>query len=320
MRVRLITVCGLAIATVLGVSLLLMVSISPIPSQAQTQNAQGQQAAVQNDSTCLNCHDIPSITSIYGTAHGNASVPGSPSAAGGCSTCHGDSSNHSRAIQQAPGVVFGEGSSLFSTSTTELQNQTCLNCHESRETVHWTASPHQAADLTCVSCHTIHASQSAALDELRDASICLNCHLEQRSQLNRRSHHPVAEGLMTCNDCHNPHGSDAVALLSRSSINETCTSCHAEMRGPFLWEHQPVDEDCTTCHNSHGSTQNALLSMRQPFLCQTCHSEAFHPSSLYSGTGLPPAGAQQNLLGSSCTSCHSTVHGSNHPSGSRLTR
>ncbi len=319
MRMRLVASAVVAILAVTGLILLLLLSSVSTPSRAQSQSAQDSQSVERSDSTCLNCHNNPTITSIFGTAHGNASIPGSPLASGGCSTCHGDSSNHSQAMQ-SPGVVFGDGSSRFSASTTELQNQTCLNCHESSETVHWTASPHQAADLSCAGCHTIHASQSAALDELRDASICLSCHLEQRSELNRRSHHPVREGLMTCNDCHNPHGSDAVALLARSSINETCTSCHAEMRGPFLWEHQPVNEDCSTCHNSHGSTQNALLSMRQPFLCQTCHSEAFHPSSLYSGTGIPPAGAQQNLLGSSCTSCHSTVHGSNHPSGSRLTR
>ena len=309
------SVCVIVL-TAIAVSL--VTSIEPVVAQTQTQLAQDQQAAAQPSSTCLTCHNNPVVTSVFQTPHGNSSIPGSPFAGQGCESCHGDSANHARTMQ-TPAVVFNsEG--RFPQSSVEVQNQTCLNCHQARETVHWAGSTHQAADLTCVSCHTIHASQQTALNERASAGMCLTCHLELRSQLNRRSHHPVTEGLMSCNDCHNPHGSDAVAMLTRSTVNETCTSCHAEKRGPFLWEHQPVSEDCTTCHNPHGSTQARLLSTRQPFLCQTCHSDAFHPSSLYSGAGIVPAGAQQQTLGSSCTNCHSAVHGSNHPSGARFTR
>lgn len=289
------------------------------PAEAQTRDGQDQQALPSNVNTCLSCHNNPTVTSIFQSSHGDSAIPGSPMGLSGCASCHGESSEHASAMQP-PSVVFGEGGRIFSPSDVQIQNQSCLNCHESQETVHWTASVHESADLSCASCHTIHATQTAAIEQLRDASVCLSCHLEQRSQLNRRTHHPISEGLMSCNDCHNPHGSDAVALMSRTTVNETCTTCHTEKRGPFLWEHQPVSEDCTTCHNPHGSTQLSMLSVRQPFLCQTCHSDAFHPSSLYSATGIPPNGAQQNLLGDSCTNCHSTVHGSNHPSGSRLTR
>jgi DmsE family decaheme c-type cytochrome len=312
----------------IGVGLLLAVFVtlafeflvSSEPAIAQVQNIQvQQQAPVQQSNTCLNCHNNPTVTSVFETAHGSATLPGSPSSNPVCANCHGASTDHAGSMR-TPEVVFGQGSDRFPASDVEVQNQSCLNCHQSRETVHWAASSHQAADLSCASCHTVHGGANTALNERTDASLCLSCHLEQRSQLNRRSHHPVAEGLMTCNDCHNPHGSDTVALLARSTVNETCTGCHAEKRGPFLWEHQPVNEDCTTCHNPHGATQASMLKVRQPFLCQSCHSEAFHPSTLYSGTGIAPAGAQQNLLGSSCTNCHSSVHGSNHPSGSRLTR
>ncbi|MDA0689472.1 MAG: DmsE family decaheme c-type cytochrome [Proteobacteria bacterium] len=316
--------CGLFGLGAFFVGALALLFLGLNTSEAQSRDSTRQQAAAaargveSEDSTCLTCHNNPQVTAIYGTPHGLSALSGAASSAGTCANCHGDSASHGQSLQ-SPGIVFSnEG--RFPASDKAVQNQTCLNCHQSRETVHWSGSAHQAADLACADCHTIHASHATALNELSDASVCLRCHLEQRAQMNLRSHHPVAEGLMTCNDCHNPHGSDAMALLSRISVNETCTSCHAEKRGPFLWEHQPVTEDCTYCHTPHGSTQDRLLSVRQPFLCQTCHSEAFHPSSLYSGTGLPPAGAQQNLLGSSCTNCHSLVHGSNHPSGSRLTR
>ncbi len=312
----------------LGVSLLLVVILSLFwglvvsteSVMAQTRTAQDQQqSAPQAANTCLACHNNPTVTAIFSTPHGVGSIAGSASNGRGCESCHGASGEHASTMQ-SPAVVFGDGGGRFTASDVEIQNRQCLSCHQTTETVHWAASAHQSADLACASCHTIHVAPQTALIERTDSGLCLSCHLEQRSQLNRRSHHPVAEGLMSCTSCHNPHGSDTVALLSKSSITDTCTSCHTEERGPFLWEHQPVTEDCTTCHNPHGSTQASLLSVRQPFLCQTCHSEAFHPSSLYNGTGIPPAGAQQNLLGTSCTNCHSVIHGSNHPSGSRLTR
>ncbi len=44
-------------------------------------------------------------------------------------------------------------------------------------------------------------------------------------------------------------------------MNETCYTCHADKRGPFLWEHQPVNEDCTNCHTPHGSNITPLLKI-----------------------------------------------------------
>ena len=64
---------------------------------------------------------------------------------------------------------------------------------------------------------------------------------------------------MVCSDCHNPHGSVTEALLKKDSINDVCYTCHAEKRGPFLFEHAPVRENCDNCHNPHGSVNEFLL-------------------------------------------------------------
>jgi predicted CXXCH cytochrome family protein len=53
--------------------------------------------------------------------------------------------------------------------------------------------------------------------------------------------------------------------LLEATVNDTCYQCHAEKRGPFLWEHAPVREDCTNCHSPHGSTQPSLLKARTPW-------------------------------------------------------
>ena len=114
---------------------------------------------------------------------------------------------------------------------------------------------------------------------------------------------------------------DGAGATRENTVNETCTTCHAEYRGPFLWEHQPVTEDCTNCHDPHGSAQPSLLKMRTPFLCQ--HMSRGRGASVHRSTrhkGLPGGMPSAYLLAGGCINCHSQVHGSNHPSGRALMR
>ena len=81
-----------------------------------------------------------------------------------------------------------------------------------------------------------------------------------------------------------------------------------------------MQEDCSNCHVPHGSNYENLLMARQPYLCQQCHLGDFHVSTVYSGSGLPPEGRDQRMLGKQCMNCHVQVHGSNHPGGISQTR
>ena len=162
---------------------------------------------------------------------------------------------------------------------------------------------------------------------------------------------PVPEGKMTCEDCHNPHGSSSPRLLKADSVNDLCYTCHAEKRGPYLWEHAPVRENCLNCHVPHGSNNDKLLVQTRPMLCQSCHSntgnmghELFAGNSLGSVVNGNPTslginnttGQQANVLGTtglnatvsgskrmigrSCQNCHMQIHGSNDPQGARFQR
>ena len=63
---------------------------------------------------------------------------------------------------------------------------------------------------------------------------------------------------MECTTCHNPHGAQNVKMLREgTSITEACASCHAEKRGPFLWEHAVGRENCVTCHDAARLEQRA---------------------------------------------------------------
>jgi DmsE family decaheme c-type cytochrome len=136
---------------------------------------------------------------------------------------------------------------------------------------------------------------------------------------------PVLEGKMSCEDCHSAHGSPTAPLLKADSVNEVCYACHAETRGPMLWEHAPVRENCSNCHQPHGSNHDKLLVSARPFLCQQCHNSAGHNSTFYRADQTAAAallGGSQNprVISRSCQNCHSQIHGSNHPSGARFQR
>lgn len=300
------------------VGLLLAVTPSQV---AAPQTQSGADLMGVGADQCLMCHNRPDITAILETPHAVKADPRTPFAGNECETCHGFNPEHfitptdggERALVE---FLFGAESS---TPISE-QNAVCLDCHEGGARMNWLASQHESADIACVSCHDIHQVQDKVLVKTSQPEVCYECHAEQRAQSRRRSRHPIREGKVVCSDCHNPHGSIGTTLLKQATINDTCYTCHAEKRGPFLWEHAPVTDDCTNCHTPHGSSQPRLLKVRTPWLCQQCHQEAFHPSTVYSGTGIPPMGAADRLLASGCLNCHTKVHGSNHPSGVRLTR
>ena len=269
----------------------------------------------QQKKDCLQCHTLqvsPSVQGIFANHHG----AGKSGSSAFCSSCHGASEQHrTDPLKYLPDIRFGAQA-----SPPQQQNEACLGCHKGQERMAWVASLHQQEELSCTSCHDLHRVKDPVLSAEQQADTCFGCHRDVQAKSHLPSTHPVVAGQVSCSDCHNPHGSSTPGSLNGVTLNDTCFSCHAEKRGPFLFEHAPAAEDCGLCHDPHGSVNRDLLTSRTPFLCQQCHSAAFHPSQLMDGSGLPSAGSNMNLLGKNCLNCHSQVHGSNHPSGGRLTR
>lgn len=116
---------------------------------------------------------------------------------------------------------------------------------------------------------------------------------------------------MRCSDCHNPHGALSPGMVKNESVNQLCTSCHADKRGPFMWEHPPVEENCMSCHNSHGSSHTKLLNEKVPQLCQDCHDWSQHPGTAYQGSLGFGGTANTRFVARSCVNCHQEIHGSN---------
>ena len=267
---------------------------------------------------CMSCHREgrnPSAHEVFLTPMGISGAADSPFAEGShdCETCHGPSSTHRKKPKGGdrllPGITFN------SKTPVHKQNEICMACHEGDRGMHWTGSMHDEEEVACADCHVVHAAQDPVLNKLAQQERCFSCHPRTRSETFRASSHPLRFGEMTCTDCHNPHDSNNDSLLAQSTVNDTCYTCHAEKRGPYLWEHAPVSEDCTLCHNPHGSNHAALLKQRTPLLCQQCHSPGGHPATAYTTEVAENSFQQRFLLARSCGNCHSQVHGSNHPSG-----
>ncbi len=315
-----------------GLAGLLLTLASPLPAQNESVTSSNSAYSDEGVQSCITCHGADSkrqsTHEILATPHALLADSRSPFGEGAhdCETCHGPSKAHLSRNEDGsrPPADF----KFDSNTTAEQQNSVCLTCHEDANRFHWSGSTHDIEAVACVSCHDIHSVNDPVLALETQPKVCFECHQEQRAQFLKQSRHPVQAstnmfshtGLLSCSDCHNPHGGNGPSLLTRNTINESCYDCHAEKRGPFLWEHAPVREDCTNCHTPHGSNHENLLIARQPWICQQCHIAQFHPSGVYSGTGIPPDGADQRVLGKQCLNCHSQIHGSNHPSGIRLTR
>ena len=290
---------------------------------------------------CANCHE-DKWNAIDLTAHGarndaNGSM---------CQACHGDASEHLKDPMKAkPANPFANG------KPPGEQAAVCLSCHSSnRNLAFWTSGKHALNEVACTSCHGIHTQsgvptynganlkvQPVSINKFvttfqpNQSEVCGTCHQQIRAATFKPSHHPIIEGKIKCSDCHNPHGSLSPSMVKQPTINDQCYSCHADKRGPYVFNHPPVEENCVTCHNPHGSVHLKLLNEEAPNLCQDCHDGSRHPGTIYSATGgwvcvpgdtsaacLGKTGqfntnVNTRLVGRACVNCHNAIHGSNAP-------
>jgi predicted CXXCH cytochrome family protein len=262
-----------------------------------------------------------------------------PTSVTGCETCHGPGKAHAEAQQAAAGDPAKEQAGaklIFSFHASPKENsERCMTCHvTSQKQEGFAHSQHAAAGVSCNECHSAHLvkevknqsqgslsfAQAAffqvpqlpetvrwlhsSLLKESEPNLCFTCHGNIQAQFALPVHHRVPEGLMKCSDCHNPHGS-----INRASLNathwETCTKCHVEKRGPYVYEHPAVRvEGCVVCHNPHGNTNRFMLVRREGRqLCLQCHT-GFHTQD-----GVPHSRLGFQASGE-CTRCHVAVHGS----------
>ena len=130
------------------VSLLL---ILPAAASAYDTGAE-REAAYISDSDCLECHDGYDLEkAIHGTLHESQTRAAATS---GCQSCHGPGSIHADS---------GEPADILNPATADpdVSNRLCLQCHRADAMDAFEASTHAMTDVTCTSCHTMHAEDRA---------------------------------------------------------------------------------------------------------------------------------------------------------------
>ncbi|HUX44815.1 MAG TPA: DmsE family decaheme c-type cytochrome [Terracidiphilus sp.] len=248
--------------------------------------------------TCATCH-TDQAKGFANNPHTKIALEHGKAGAS-CESCHGPGKAH----------VDGGGdpSKIFNPAkaTAKQVDAKCLSCHAGTHP-NFLRSPHAKAGVSCISCHSVHASKvQGKLLKASEPTLCYQCHTDVKPSFSMPFHHRVNEGLVKCDDCHDVHGTFGNNnLRSTADQNRICTKCHTETRGPFVFEHAVVKaEGCLACHSPHGSQNARLLNMPNiNTLCNQCHSPvaegAVHGLGQGSATSTP------------CISCHTMIHGSN---------
>jgi predicted CXXCH cytochrome family protein len=229
----------------------------------------------------------------------------------GCPACHGPSENHlADPTQNSPDVSFGPRWGAGAAA----QDTACLACHEENTAVHWRHALHMLNNVTCITCHDIHAEGDKVLFPDRQAGVCTICHKAQKAGIHGNEN---PGGLdPACSDCHNPHDHESAKSQMLKNDSLGCRSCHDLAR---MAESDTVSDSAVNYHRV----------MSQPNrTCVECHKgiahvaadavTAFLPTAVNSGrvTLFYPGGADSEWLlhnhpgsqplrqGAGCRQCH----------------
>jgi predicted CXXCH cytochrome family protein len=332
----------------LWIGLLMFLAFAPLAAQRRPEAKappsvvahlapQPADAGYVGQDRCRACHKSEA-TEFHKTAHADVAEG---SLTMDCETCHGAGKPHADAEEAAHGddaKTLEANALIFAFHGTPQQNAArCLTCHITSDgQKDFAHSRHIAAGVSCQSCHATHlvvadagprlaplaqeqffavprpAEEQRWLHEslLKQSqpAVCYTCHAQVRGQFAQPFHHRVPEGAMKCTDCHNAHGTANNASLV-SPAWETCTTCHVEKHGPFIFEHAAVRiEGCGACHTPHGADSRFILKARESrFLCLQCHGDQHSPT----GQAAVPHSRLGFQTRGDCTRCHVAVHGSN---------
>jgi DmsE family decaheme c-type cytochrome len=228
-----------------------------------------------------------------------------------CEACHGPGQEHA---ESADPTKIRDPANLAVAAADKI----CLSCHLNQPTqAGRLQSSHVKDRVSCVSCHKVHANGPQGLLARTPAAVneqCAGCHASVWAEFQRPNHHKLPEGAMSCVACHNPHGSVRPAMTQVFAANEPgCFRCHADKRGPFTFEHEPVRfEGCGSCHEAHGSANPRMLIRQEVrFVCLECHANLPTSNSTHTIGVVPPSFHDlRSPVYQNCTVCHQKVHGS----------
>ncbi len=250
------------------------------------------------DDMCLACHEDYDI-GLSSTKHQLSTTVTNAEFKIGCTSCHNGGEIH---VEDPSVDNISNPANLTGYDAVSL----CSNCHVVHQSMdNYGFDNHSNQELNCSECHSVHGGKQKLLFD-ENAVFCQKCHFETKTKFQRRSNHPLEQGVLNCLSCHRFTKRQDSNLMF--DLERTCQGCHPENGGPFLYEHQTVNahavdgSGCVECHDPHGSENDYLLKQPVNNLCSQCHIEHITRN-------------HDNLWESvwskySCQTCHMDTHGS----------
>jgi DmsE family decaheme c-type cytochrome len=270
------------------------------------QQAAGGKAGSINNEDCAVCHEEV-VKAFDRNAHAVLEKGKDFQKKNSCESCHGPGEAHATNDGDKTKIIGFGGA-----GQARKYNEQCLSCHQNNAPMEgFRGALHGKSGLACVDCHGVHKSERLThMLKKPETVLCMECHVETRTAFSKPYHHRVKEGAVRCTDCHEVHsGLERHQMRVSLSGDEACNRCHPQTKGPFVYEHAPLQiRSCQACHEPHGSNNPKMLIRPTVWtLCLECHS------------------ATKNVLGSqppsfhnvnsprfqNCTVCHVKIHGSN---------
>ena len=258
-----------------------------------------------------------------------------------CEVCHSPSAKDPR-LMSFPTM---DACSACHAKETDMAAGTdaCAKCHTNEDysskvrkdtvlmpSIVFDHAKHQAANVSCASCHTVFDKVGVTGDEmLPKMSTCMACHTKAK----------VSNDCATCHTntaigtdrpaSHTPFWSkNHGRALSKKTIDQSCNVCHTVAAG----------NDCASCHQREAPTNHnqawsrsghGLAAKTNRNQCSTCHTEsqcitchtteppASHTASWGSPSDrhcyschisdFPTASYGSGKIGSNCSVCHSSA-------------
>jgi predicted CXXCH cytochrome family protein len=315
-------------------SAVLLLALVPLLTAAPKKARTDKEGYVGTEA-CLVCHEDMG-KALLKSRHGVVDTDAKRGWKGqACESCHGPGQQHGEAAEAK--FILNH-----TKATPRVADASCLSCHRNQATHAGRISgSHAKVQVPCVTCHSVHhAVADTSLPLFREHpgparasfaglalpgtrsqkvnELCSSCHASAWAAFQRPHAHAVPQGVMSCVDCHNPHGSSRPFGLNTTArttnLDPGCYKCHADKRGPFAFEHAPIRmEGCNACHENHGSANPKMLNRAEvSHLCLECHSNPAGLSNRSGTLGTIPPGLHdlRTPLYRNCTTCHVKIHGS----------
>ncbi len=233
--------------------------------------------------TCDGCHSVNFNVETNKVTEWNV----------GCEKCHGPGSLHVAHPSPANIVNPARLSSLDS-------NDTCIQCHSQGRPLAKPA-PGKAFDWPVGFIAGNHLSDYWQLEDYKLGDTTFTHFADGTGHKNRMQGNDFAQSLMyrrgvTCNSCHDAHGTENNAGLIKPGA-QMCLECH----GP----NSPNGPHAATLeahsHHKSQSAGNDCLACHMPKIEQTLPGDFVRSHTF---KFIPPALTEQHKIPNPCTSCH----------------